>query len=221
MEILKTLTMKIKNLFKEDLELTEQDKIENVDAFWVQNVQVLKISDRMPYFEELCKNKKVLHFGCTDWPVFNPENNLHIKLSKIATTLHGFDIDKEGIDNLKKYVNQEYFSDFKEVKDAFYDICLVPETIEHVDNVRIFLEGLSNIKANKFLITAPNCFAPVHMHRNINKQNLFQELIHPDHNCWYSPYTLKNQIEKYSNLKVTKVLLIQDERMICCEAEHK
>lgn len=212
--------MKIKNFFKQCYQVKEQDKISSMDDFWIQNVPVSKIDDRIPYFDGLCKNKKVLHFGCTDWPVFDPTNNLHIHLSKITSTLHGFDIDKDGIANLKNFVDQDYFSEFDQIKGKYYDICLVPETIEHVDNVRSFLEGLSSIKADKFLITAPNCFAPAHMHRNINKQNLFQELIHPDHNCWYSPYTLKNQIEKYSTLKVTKVLLIQDERMICCEAEH-
>jgi hypothetical protein len=212
--------MKIRDLFKTKNELKSHDRIENVDSFWVQNINLTKIDNRLPYFERLCLNKKVIHFGCTDWPIFNPENNLHIKLSRIAKILHGFDIDNEGIENLKKYVNQEYFSNFNEVAGLTYDICLVPETIEHVDNVRTFLEGLSKIDAKKFLITGPNCFAPVHMKRNINKENLFQELIHPDHNCWYSPYTLKNQIEKYSKLKVTNVVLMEEERMICCEAEH-
>ena len=56
------------------------------------------------------------------------------------------------------------------------------------------------------------------MIRNINGIDEFVEIVHPDHNCWYSPYTLKNQIEKYSNLKVTKVVLMEDDKMICCEA---
>ena len=191
------------------------------DSYWVQKIAVTRIEDRNIYFENYCKNKKVLHFGCTDWPIFNPENNLHIRLSKNTKLLHGFDIDKEGIENLKKYVNQEFFSDFSEIKDEEYDVCLVPETIEHVDNVKIFLNSLSNVNAKIFLITAPNCFANDHMIRNINRSNEFVEIVHPDHNCWYSPYTLKNQIEKYSKLKVDKVVLMENEKMICCEASIK
>lgn len=206
--------MNIKNLFKRK---TKKQLLE-FDSYWVQKVATSKISNRNTYFENFCLDKKVLHFGCTDWPIFNPENNLHIKLSKSAKIIHGFDIDKKGINNLKKFVNQEYFSDFSEIKNSEYDVCLVPETIEHVDNVKIFLEGLSTIKAKLFLITAPNCFANVHMVRNVNGTDEFVEIVHPDHNCWYSPYTLKNQIEKYSNLKVTKVILMEEDRMICCEA---
>ena len=202
----------------------KQSKIEierNVDSFWIQKVPVVKINDRLPYFKEVCFDKKVIHFGCTDWPIFNPTKNLHIELAKSTKELHGFDIDIRGIENLKKYVNQSFFSSFEEVKDQEYDVCLVPETIEHVDNVKEFLEGLSTIKAKKFLITAPNCFAPIHIERNLNTINEFQEIVHPDHNCWFSPFTLKNQIEKYSKLKVTKVYLMNEERMICCEAEYK
>lgn len=209
--------MNIRDLFKKK---TKQ-KVMEFDSYWVQKVQTSKIENRLTYFENICLGKKVIHFGCTDWPIFKPEDNLHIKLAKSAKVLHGFDIDKEGIENLKKYVNQDYFSDFAEIKDVEYDICLVPETIEHVDNVKFFLEGLSTIKAKLFLITAPNCFANSHMVRNINGTDEFVEIVHPDHNCWYSPYTLKNQIEKYSKLKVTKVILMEDDKMICCEAVLK
>lgn len=206
--------MNLRNLFRRE---TKQQTLK-FDSYWVQKVATYKIQNRNAYFEFFCLDKKVLHFGCTDWPIFNPENNLHIKLSKSAKILHGFDIDKEGIENLKKYVNQDYFSDFSEISNIEYDVCLVPETIEHVDNVKIFLEGLSTINTKLFLITAPNCFASEHMIRNINGIDEFVEIVHPDHNCWYSPYTLKNQIEKYSNLKVTKVVLMEDDKMICCEA---
>lgn len=213
--------MKILNLFKKEVSPKKEVIDYEADSYWIQKVPLSKINHRLPYFREICKDKKVIHFGCTDWPVFDASVNLHIELEKYASVIHGFDIDKEGIANLKQYVDQEYFSDFKEIKDTDYDICLVPETIEHVDNVRTFLEGLSTIKAKKFLITAPNCFAPVHMERNLNTDNMFYELVHQDHNCWYSPFTLKNQIEKYSKFKVTKVYLIEEERMICCEAEYR
>jgi Methyltransferase domain len=188
------------------------------DKFWVQKIEKESINDRVVFFENLCKNKDVLHLGCTDWPIFNPAYNLHIKLAKQAKTIHGFDIDLDGIENLKKYVDQEYFNDFEQLKNKKYDLCLVPETIEHVDNVKLFLEGLSTIDAKVFYITAPNCFAKKHIDRNFYSENEFIEVVHPDHNCWYSPFTLKNQIEKYSKLKVKKVFLLDQDTMVCCEA---
>lgn len=186
--------------------------------YWVQKISFKRVKSREQFFIEHCQNKDVLHFGCTDWPIFNPNNNLHIKLSKHTNTLDGFDIDIEGIENLKKYVNQDYFSNFMDIPKKKYDICLIPETIEHVDNVKDFLENISNINASKFLITAPNCFAKGRHKRNYMGKDYFMELVHPDHNCWYSPYTLKNQIEKYSALKVVNVILLENDRMICCEA---
>ena len=199
-----------KNLFK--------PKFKIFDNYWVQKVNVLRNEDRLEFFKHYCLNKKVLHFGCTDWPIFNPNLNLHIELSKHTNLLHGFDIDKVGIENLKKYVDQQYFSEFDEIPNIEYDVCLIPETIEHVDNVKIFLEAISNINAKIFLITAPNCFSREHMSRNHYGVDEFVEVVHPDHNCWYSPYTLKNQIEKYSKLKVNEVILLEEEKMICCLA---
>lgn len=213
----------IKNTIKKALNFFKKEKPKYTfhDEFWIQKVKTTTVVDRVPFFEELVKGKTVLHLGCNDWPIFNPKYNLHIKLAKYADVIHGFDIDLEGIVELKKYVDQPYFSSFNQLKDNQYDICLVPETIEHVDNVRDFLEGLSTVKAKLFYITAPNCFSKNHIERNFYGQDEFIEVNHPDHNCWYSPYTLKNQIEKYSNLKVENVFLMNDDRMICCEAIKK
>lgn len=189
--------------------------------FWQQKVFKKSVKDRVVFFKDICASKKVLHFGCTDWPIFEPSYNLHIKLAKVANEIHGFDIDLEGIKNLKKYVDQPYYSELSELDNLEFEICIVPETIEHVDNPAIFLEGLSGINANVFYITAPNCFAKKHIDRNYYNNDYFIEVVHPDHNCWYSPYTLKNQIEKYSKLKVTEVFLLEDDTMVCCKAIKK
>jgi hypothetical protein len=188
------------------------------DDYWIQKVPIKRIENRLAYFQELCKAKKVIHFGCTDYPIFNPDHNLHIQLNEITKELHGFDIDRDGIELLKQYVKQPYFSSFEEVGNNYYDVCLIPETIEHVDNVSSFLKNLKNIHAKLYIITGPNCFAKEHMERNNFHENVFEEIIHPDHNCWYSPFTLKNVIEKYSSLKVNSVNLLEQDRMVCCEA---
>jgi len=56
------------------------------------------------------------------------------------------------------------------------------------------------------------------MERNFYSKNKIIEVVHPDHNCWYSPFTLKNQIQKYSNLKVSEVFLLNEDTMVCCKA---
>ncbi len=83
------------------------------------------------------------------------------------------------------------------------------------------MEGLSTVDADVFYIIASNCFSKNHINRNFYGKDECIEVNHPDHNCWYSPYTLKNQIEKYSNLKVEEVVLLNEDRMVSCKAIKK
>ena len=194
---------------------------QTVHPYYVQKVPCKKIFNRLDLFIDKCESKHVIHFGCTDWPIFNPKNNLHITLSKYTKTLDGFDIDRAGIQNLRKFVDQDYYSDYDNLPSKKYDVCLIPETIEHVDNVELFLKNISKISAKTFLITAPNCLSKVGTRNYYIKNDNFIEVVHPDHNAWYSPYTLKNVIEKYSDLEVKMVYLLKNGTGICCECEKK
>lgn len=214
---IKKSAFEVKKKFKK-LSRDLKPHYKTVGKYWVQKISFKDIDDRLDLFLPECKGKDVLHFGCTDWPVFNPENNLHITLAQYTKTIDGFDIDKEGIEELRKYVAQDYYTDFDTLSTKHYDVCLIPETIEHVDNVQIFLKNLSKVHTSKFLITAPNCFSKLRQENYNIDAGVFTEVVHPDHNAWYSPYTLKNVIEKYSDLTVTKVYLLQNRSMICCEA---
>ena len=184
--------------------------------FFRQPLVFYNIFERFNLFDYYCRDKKVLHVGCTDYPVFNPESNLHILLSKLAKEIHGLDVDKEGIQKLKQYVDQPYYSFVSELEGE-YDVCLIPEVIEHVNDLSLFLQDISKINANVFIITGPNAFSKAHIDRNYLKSGeLSLEINHADHNCWFSPYTLKNSIEKYSSLKVQKTYLMNNQTMVCC-----
>ncbi len=39
---------------------------------------------------------------------------------------------------------------------------------------------------------------------------VFVEVVHPDHNCWYTAYTLTNVIRKYTNWTVDGVWFFND-----------
>ena len=203
-----------------NLELTVQRIHEQapVPEFFTQRLNVKKYdANRFEYLIRHCKGKRVLHVGCTDYPIFKPEKNLHIQLDKIAGVLHGLDTDKEGCRELQKYVDQPYFHHFADLTES-YDVCLVPETLEHVDNVGSFLEAVETVRAERFIFTVPNCFSPFHMNRNnhFDYENGFVEYVHPDHNAWYSPYTLQNVIKKCSKLNILEVAVIQDESSAVC-----
>lgn len=192
-----------------------------IDSYWIQELRVIRTSDRVKVFEPYINNKTVLHIGCTDYPIFNPKNNLHLKLSKLCYKLDGMDIDKKGIEELKRYFAGTYYNSLENINEE-YDTIIVPETIEHVDNIQIFLSQINLIKSKYYIITGPNCFHS--FYKNGYKRNhypLFMEAIHPDHNCWFSPYTLKNCIEKYTTLKVNELHLSNKDLTIVCVCEKK
>ncbi|SMD46064.1 hypothetical protein SAMN00777080_4743 [Aquiflexum balticum DSM 16537] len=208
---LKNLKAIIKNrLFKKE-----------IDSFWIQEVMVYKTQNRIQVFDKYLMRKKVLHIGCTDFPIFDPKNNLHIQISNKCKELHGLDIDFEGIEVLKKHFDGKYYTSMAEVSED-YDTVLVPETIEHVENIKKFLNEMEKINARNYIISAPNCFNSHFKHGFLNKKNnIFREIIHPDHNCWFSPYTLKNVIEKYTNLKVKEIHLSNYNLMVICICERR
>lgn len=154
----------------------------------------------------------VLHVGCADYPIFDKSNNLHIFLTQnYKGEIDGYDINKETILKMREIPELEGKNMFYENPNKKYDFLLVPETIEHVDNIISFLRNLLDFSNNicEMIITAPNAFCDHHYNRNTDRDNEFIEIIHPDHNCWFSPYTLQNVIEKaYSNIPSIKYTLL-------------
>lgn len=192
------------------------------DSFFVQKVFIKKYSSRIEYFLSLIgESKSTLHIGCADWPIYNPSNNLHILLCDKNPNVDGYDIQSDIIENMKKHeklVNRNLFGSIPNKK---YDVVLAPETIEHVSNVECFLMDIVKCSnpTTEILITAPNAFCNNHISRNTNTGDLFIEIVHPDHNCWYSPYTLPNTIKKvYSSNGIEVIIreigLLENETMV-------
>jgi hypothetical protein len=158
---------------------------------------------------------KVLHVGFVDFPITNLANNLHLKLSSVCTRLDG--IDPNADEEIKKILsvsNGTIYNSWNEIPND-YDLILIPEVIEHVDNVRDFLETVGKYNG-KLIITAP-C---AHLLSNnfCESETGFVEVVHKDHNCWYSPYTLKNVITKYCKTKtVNKLQWVEGSIVAICE----
>lgn len=169
--------------------------------------QRLAVSDefatrsRMEVFRKLCEGKRVLHVGCVDWPITDVRNSLHIQLDPVCAVLDGYDTHAEVFDTIRPHVRGRLFCNWADVTDA-YDVVLVPEVLEHVSNVQVFLGQLSALQASTFVLTVPDAFR-CRSHFNYDAETgIFTERVHPDHNCWYSPYTLKNVLAKYTDWKL-------------------
>lgn len=176
--------------------------------YFVQRVEVgteLAQMNRLDVFAALCAGKRVLHVGCADWPITDPATSLHIALEAHCAALDGFDVHLEALEQLRPFVKGGLFSDFADVTQA-YDVVLVPEVMEHVPNVADFLAQLEAIEAGCYLVSVPDAFQCRSRHFDfIAETETFVEVVHPDHNVWYTPYTFSNTIRKYSGLNVEKL----------------
>lgn len=158
--------------------------------------------------DELCKfcqNKKVLHIGCTDYP-FGGEEGLHKSLDACSYA-DGVDVDKDGIDRFKKIFNGNFYYSLDEVNDT-YDIVLLPEVIEHVSDVGSFLSKVDKINFNILIATVPDVLSCYNNNHFEFSNNQYVEAVHEDHVAWYSPYTLKNVIEKNTKCKCVEFYIL-------------
>lgn len=176
------------------------------DKFYTQVLKVKKDIanyNRHDFFASVVKNKKVLHVGCTDYPFCNAsDGHLHIHLDKYASKLDGFDVDTDGFKILQPKVKGKFYSDWNSITDQ-YDIIIATEVIEHVGNVEEFIKNLDKINSKYLFVSIPDAFSCMKGHfEYLDNSETFIEIVHSDHNAWYSPYTIKNSIEKYSTWKI-------------------
>lgn len=186
--------------------------------FFVQNVVVdttYKNSSRLELLIPLVKDKKVLHVGFVDWPITSTKTSLHLTLSEHCKVIDGIDTNTSGSEHLA-VPNGKLMFNWSEVEDN-YDVILIPEVLEHVGNVEDFLKFIDRLHGT-LVVSVPDAYL-LQKHFEETSQG-FVEVVHPDHNYYYSPYTLKNVIEKYSRRKVTSLHWVQNHSIVAiCEEE--
>ncbi|MFL5284163.1 MAG: glycosyltransferase [Rhodopila sp.] len=176
--------------------------------YFVQHVHVdngLGRLSRVDVFKHLCGGKRVLHIGCADWPITDPATSLHLALEPHCVQLDGYDVHEEALAQLAPLTKGRLFSNFAEIAGS-YDIVLVPEVMEHVPNVPAFLAQLEQLRATCYFLSVPDAFqCRGHHFDYLPQSQTFVEVVHPDHNVWYTPYTFTNTIKKYSGFNVEKM----------------
>ena len=155
---------------------------------------------RDPFLLEICKDKSVLHVGCTDWPfvekAFNDGSLLHSQLKTVTRSLIGVDIDREGIEYMQSLIPGKYISgNLKDVEiqseilALSFDVILVPDVIEHVPNQNDFISGLmalSKKSGSEVIITTPNVYSL----KSFLAAFLGLDFTHTDHRLFHNESTL-------------------------------
>jgi hypothetical protein len=126
-----------------------------------------------------------------------------MSLSKTTRSLDCLDADIDGLNEIKKlFPSGNVYCDRSSIpRHHHYDLVLIPEVIEHVPNIELFITDMASLNFNTMIITAP---VPNPTNFQL-KGDQFFEIVHPDHKTWFSPYTLVNIIEQYTDLNVEKV----------------
>lgn len=175
------------------------------DAYFVQKLCVgdeLIGVNRFEAFRQICADRRVLHVGCVDWPLTAMETSLHLFLDRHCAALDGLDVHAEAFPAMQPHLKGRLFSDWEQVQDE-YDIVLVPEVLEHVPNVAEFLGTIGRVKAPHVVLTVPDAYQCFRRHFDYEPgSKTFIEVVHPDHNNWYTPFTLSNTLAKYTDWKL-------------------
>jgi len=170
-----------------------------------EKTKFLGLVERSEYILLHCSGKRVLHVGCTNFP--NTEvklrdgNLLHQKIEKVASLLHGIDIDKEGIDYLKKkgfdniyYLDAENLA--KPNKNLFnaYDVVALADIIEHSSDPKAILEGAKARlgKDGETIVSFPNAFYWFGFLCAL----IGKEVTHPEHVAYYSPRNIQELLKR-------------------------
>lgn len=170
---------------------------------------------RQDYVVAYAAGKSVLHLGCVD-AGFTQQKSitgkfLHAQLQEVAKEVWGVDIDEAGLSWMSKqgcehlfHLNIENIDSEPTILAQEFDLLLLTEVIEHLNNPGKFLDALRPLfrPTTELLITTPNSTSLGNLLANMHHK----EAVHPDHNFWFSYQTLSSLLSKY-DFKIVQVAL--------------
>jgi SAM-dependent methyltransferase len=164
---------------------------------------------RIDHLSNLCRGKKVLHLGCTNWPYLaqsqQDDRFLHTVLGREAAELWGLDSDSDGLaamraDGVERLVEGDLEALESVSIDADFDVIVAGEVIEHLSNPGLFLRGVRSHMTEKtrLVITTVNAFCAFRtaVYAFLGKGGV-NEPIHVDHVSYYSYSTLHRLVSRH------------------------
>lgn len=186
-----------------------------------QGIKIPKIQiiERDIWLLERCQNKKVLHLGCTDYPVtqskFNQQQLLHPKLCTVAHQVIGIDNNQSGIELMSKLMPKEVLivhdaenlENCTAIHNQQFDVIVAADILEHLSNIGLFLNGVRSLlhAHNRLLLTTPQAFS---IKRFLPMLFLGWEHVHQDHIAYFSVSTLSSLLSRYG-LEIEEVYSFQ------------
>ncbi len=185
-----------------------------ISNYWTHAIRCSRNeSDKIEMILSESSQRKVLHVGCTDYPL-ESVGTLHNRMIGCGINVDGYDVDSAGIKKMQEmHPNHKFFDDTSLISES-YELIIIPEVLEHVTSHDVFFKKMNSINFDKFILSVPNA-----LYRNLpyafdESSNTFIEVVHPDHKCWYSPYTITFLIEEIAKWKVEQVMLMHNDSQV-------
>jgi 2-polyprenyl-3-methyl-5-hydroxy-6-metoxy-1,4-benzoquinol methylase len=172
----------------------------------------MNLVERDKWILDKCSHKRILHVGCTDFPLTREKAQqgrlLHQSLNNVCESVLGVDISENSLQIMRdefnisniRFGDAEHLCNF--VENEKYDIILAADVVEHLDNPGLFFKNAAQLIGkgccSRIIITVPMAFSIKRF------GSLFlnhDEHPHPDHVAYYSPSCLK-QIALRNNLHI-------------------
>jgi hypothetical protein len=174
--------------------------------------------DRLNCLEQVAKDYRIIHFGCADHvglisKKIKEKKWLHDRLALVSSRCVGLDQNVEAL----KYISEElgrqdcykYILGEDKLPEVIvknhWDILIMGEILEHVDNPVSFLKTIKEIFSpfcDRLVITVPNAFSFENMVFSLKNK----ECINTDHRYWFTPYTI-NKVGGHAGLKTNSMLM--------------
>lgn len=165
----------------------------------------ITLIERDSWLAAAAKEKRVLHIGCTDYPLtqsrIRNKTLLHSLIASRAQKLIGCDKDESGLEVMRSLMPQHLFSSVDiETNNAFciyekddFDLVMAPDVLEHLESPGAFLKNLHYFSATvSFIISVPSAFS---LKRFGYLALTGREHVHPDHVAYFSVSTLTRLLQ--------------------------
>jgi hypothetical protein len=169
----------------------------------------LPLVQRVAHLRALCRDRRVLHLGCTNWPYMDAQlqdgSLLHLQLLEVSRELWGLDGDDRGLAQLSaRGVSNLVRGDIERLQDVqldtTFDVIVAGEIIEHLSNPGLFLRGVQQLMGDDTIlaITTVNAYCAARaVTYALAGRGGRQEPVHPDHVAYYSYSTLRTLLERH------------------------
>jgi len=148
---------------------------------------------REKYLLDMARGKKSLHLGCVgDRKLLKGEMPFHEKLACVCEDLWGIDINKTGLELLKKFPRTKggklFHGDITKLEEVFptekFELIIAADVIEHLVNPAQMLHSAKSVlsKDGILVITTPNALGLL----NVLRAGLKKEAVNPEHTMWFS-----------------------------------